>query len=179
MASFKNTDLDGLFAFVEEQKTLFKTDMETVEKALEILRRWAASRQSGPLGLAPGRKTVESPVREIVLETLGSQTTFKLGALIDRLIATGKMSGDKRAIYGTVTGMMRRNGHIFKKIKRGVYRVLRPTVEAHEKSATEDQHEMGAQPAGLSATLKEYDFESPSPAAPIEQRLKMALAKSA
>jgi hypothetical protein len=143
MASLKNTDLEALSILIEAKKNQHRSEIEIVEKAIAILRKWIAE-QPQPEAAQPKPKIIGGSVREIVLEAVGAQTTFRLKALIDRLIVTGKMSGPRTAIYGTVTGMLRRNDHIFKKMRRGQYRVIRPLAAEVEKHETEN-HQNGSE----------------------------------
>lgn len=92
-----------------------------------------------------GRKTTDNSIREIVLEIVGTQPTFRLAPLIDRIIESGQMTGDKKAIYGSVTVMLRRNSHIFKKVRRGIYRVARQATTSMGTGNEESQSDTDPQ----------------------------------
>jgi hypothetical protein len=133
-------------AFLEEQKKQFQADIDTVDKALEMLRRLSGTTtDKANVAHGNGRRTYETPIRDLVLDMVGSQPTFRLAPLIDAIIKDGKMAGTKRAIYGSVTGMLRRNGHIFKKVRRGIYRIVQrpiiPKLESNEQSDNENQQQ--------------------------------------
>jgi hypothetical protein len=145
MATVNAGMLQAMADLIQAKEALIielKSEIETAKQAYKILCVWTNSDDCAPFANPTiSRKKLDSPIRDMVLEIVGNRTTFKLGWVVDQLLESGKMSGDKRAVYGTVTGTLRRNNHLFKKVRRGIYRVKQTAQPVESKEVVRDENE--------------------------------------
>jgi hypothetical protein len=125
MADEASLHINAIIAFYESKRREFRAEIDQIDKSLEQLRRWNAGSKLPEVQPPDSRKASHEgeTIRDMVLRLVSHEPTFRLTAIVDQLIQSGSMSGTRTAIYGTVTSMLRRNGHIFVKVRRGLYRV--------------------------------------------------------
>jgi len=129
MADDKTANINAIIAFYNQKRLEiqreFQAEIEQIDRSLEQLHRWIGASPQTPMQEKPKLKRQEGKtVRDIVLAHVdGKKTSFKLAELVEQVIESGAIQGESSAIYGTITSMLRRNPHIFAKVRRGIWRV--------------------------------------------------------
>lgn len=134
MADDEGARINAAIALYESKRREAQADIEQFDKNLAQLYRWKAAIKPPEVQPSQSRKVSHEgeTIRDMVLRVVGPQPTFRLTTIVDQLIQSGSMSGNRTAIYGTVTSMLRRNGHIFVKVRRGIYRVKQAAINEEQ-----------------------------------------------
>lgn len=137
--------INAMIALYNSKKREFQAEIEQIDKSLEQLRRWsAAPAPQRPQGKPKLKQEEGKTVRDIVLNHLNGRSTFKLLELVNEISTSGSIQGERSAVYGTITSMLRRNPHIFVRVRRGIWRVKslnQPSEQATSALNTEQSNE--------------------------------------